>query len=81
MKTRNNILAFNQMAGSLFYEKMQFIAENIGGTATIVTSYNDSLKEAGHSSLIVVPAPEYDRRSLLFRLLSWIKYTVFCIPL
>lgn len=80
VEMKRNLVALNQMAGPLFCETIQIIAGSSGRKATIITGHPDTINKKGNNVLKIIGAPEYDRRGFGFRLLSWVKYTLFCIP-
>ena len=69
------ILFLNQMAGPLFRELAEDVAEALG-PALLYTGHPHTAHRPGTKHLAIQPAPEYDRRSILRRLLSWLRYFV-----
>jgi glycosyltransferase involved in cell wall biosynthesis len=72
------ILFLNQMAGPLFRELAEDLATKMPGTSTLLTGHPDTLAIGSSTSkLIISRAPTYNRRSKLFRVFSWINYSIF----
>lgn len=67
------ILFLNQMAGPLFRELAEDVAEELG-PALLYTGHPHTAHRVGTGQLAIQAAPEYDRRTVLRRLLSWLRY-------
>jgi len=80
VEKKRKLVALNQMAGPLFCDTIQVIAESSGRKATIITGHPDTITKKDNGNIKIIGAPEYDRRGFWFRLLSWVKYTLFCLP-
>jgi len=78
MPKATKILFLNQMAGPLFRELAEDLALEMPGNSTLLTGHPDTLAiGSATSKLIISKAPAYNRRSKLFRVLSWINYSLF----
>jgi len=78
MPKATKILFLNQMAGPLFRELAEDLALEMPGNSTLLTGHPDTLAIGSVTSkLIISKAPAYNRRSKLFRVLSWINYSLF----
>jgi len=73
LKNECKILFLNQMAGPLFRELAEDMAEEFG-PAVLYTGHPDAISVGGKKGLTIEPAPQYDRKNLLTRLFSWIHY-------
>ena len=72
------ILFFNQMAGPLFRELAEDLSAIMPKTSTLFTGHPDTLEiVSSNNKLKINKAPTYNKRSRLFRLLSWINYSLF----
>lgn len=72
------ILFLNQMAGPLFRELAEDLSAKMPKTSTLFTGHADTLAiESSNKKLNIYKAPPYNKRSKLFRLLSWINYSLF----
>lgn len=71
------IKLFNQMAGPLFRElSIELAKENKGGTV-LFTGHPSTLGyEDNICGLDVKPMPLYNRKSIVARMFSWLKYTI-----
>lgn len=72
------IYFFNQMAGRLFREMAQEMAK-VWSPSILFTGHPDTLRIGSTEHLVVKPGPVYDKRSLVKRILSWIKYFLFSL--
>lgn len=70
---RPAVLFLNQVAGPLFRELAEDVAREVGG-AELLTGHVAEIGRALHPSLRVIAAPDYDRRTLLRRAFSWLRY-------
>jgi len=78
MTKTTNILFLNQMAGPLFRELAEDLALKMPKNSTLLTGHPDTLAIGSSTSkLMISKAPTYNRRSKLFRVLSWINYSLF----
>ena len=70
------LILLNQMAGPLFRELAEGLADEMPDGCLLLTGHPDALtrREGISPSLTVQPAPAYERRSLLHRLFSWLRY-------
>lgn len=73
LKKECKIVFLNQMAGPLFRELAEDMAEEFG-PAVLYTGHPDAISAKGKKGLTIEPAPQYDRTNLLTRLFSWIHY-------
>ena len=72
------ILFLNQMAGPLFRELAEDLSAIMPKTSTLFTGHADTLAIGSfNKKLNIYKAPPYNKRSKLFRLLSWINYSLF----
>jgi glycosyltransferase involved in cell wall biosynthesis len=72
------ILFLNQMAGPLFRELAEGLSLKMPKNSTLLTGHPDTLAIGSSTSkLMISKAPTYNRRSKLFRVLSWINYSLF----
>ena len=72
------ILFLNQMAGPLFRELAEGLSLKMPKNSTILTGHPDTLAIGSSTNkLMISKAPTYNRRSKLFRVLSWINYSLF----
>jgi len=73
----------NQMAGPLFYEVAEGLAPFFANGVELFTGHPDTLAKTytTHSNLKITPAPVYDRRTILHRLSSWIRYLLATVPI
>lgn len=70
------ILFLNQMAGPLFRELAEDLAEILSGTSVLMTGHPDTLAIGSATEKLLIEAvPEYDRKSYFTRIISWLKYT------
>ena len=66
------------MAGPLFRELAEDLALKMPKNSTLLTGHPDTLAIGSSTSkLMISKAPTYNRRSKLFRALSWINYSLF----
>lgn len=72
MPTRS-LLFLNQVAGPLFRELAEDVAQQLGG-AELLTGHTGDFARSLHPALKVMTAPDYDRRSLVWRAWSWVRY-------
>jgi glycosyltransferase involved in cell wall biosynthesis len=78
MLKATKILFLNQMAGPLFRELAEDLALEMPSNSTLLTGHPDTLALGSSTSkLLISKAPTYNRRSKLFRVLSWINYSLF----
>ena len=78
MTKTTKILFLNQMAGPLFRELAEGLSLKMPKNSTLLTGHPDTLAIGSSTSkLIISKAPSYNRRSKLFRVLSWINYSLF----
>jgi len=72
------ILFLNQMAGPLFRELAEDLSAKMPKSSTLFTGHADTLAIGSfNKKLNIYKAPPYNKRSNLFRLLSWINYSLF----
>lgn len=73
------LIMLNQMAGPLFRELAEDLAPLYESGGVLVTGHPDTLalKHLKVSNLIIKKAPEYNRNSWTFRVLSWLQYVLF----
>ena len=72
------ILFLNQMAGPLFRELAEDLSAKMPKISTLFTGHADTLAiGSSNKKLNIYKAPPYNKRSKLFRLLSWINYSLF----
>lgn len=69
----SRILMLNQVAGPLFRELAEDLALAFGG-ADLLSGHLDGIARQPDDSLRLVPGPDYDRRSLWRRGLSWSSF-------
>ena len=70
-------LFFNQMAGPLFRELAEGLAEQFPEPSMLFTGHPDTLARGSQCpKLRIKHAPTYNRATLLRRAISWFKYTV-----
>ncbi len=69
----HRILFLNQVAGPLFRELAEDVACELGG-ADLLTGHTGDIARPVRPAIRVLPAPDYDRRSLVRRALSWLRY-------
>lgn len=69
----------NQMAGPLFRELAEDLAPLYELGCVLVTGHRDTLatRVDKESKLVIHPAPIYNRKSKITRVMSWLNYTVF----
>jgi glycosyltransferase involved in cell wall biosynthesis len=67
------ILFLNQVSGPLFRELAEDVAREFGG-AELLSGHVEGFARKPHESLRVIAAPDYDRRTLLRRAWSWLRY-------
>ncbi|MBP6505932.1 MAG: glycosyltransferase family 4 protein [Opitutaceae bacterium] len=67
------ILFLNQVAGPLFRELAEDVASALG-SAELLTGHTADIVRPLNAALTVLPAPDYDRRSLPRRAFSWLRY-------
>lgn len=73
----SKILFLNQMAGPLFRELAEDLAEALPGVSVLKTGHPDTLAIGSSTNKLVIEAcPEYERASYFTRILSWLKYTL-----
>jgi len=78
MTKTTKIIFLNQMAGPLFRELAEGLSLKMPKNSTLLTGHPDTLAIGSSTSkLIISKAPAYNRRSKLFRALSWINYSLF----
>lgn len=74
----NKIVFLNQMAGPLFRELAEDLSDCFEGVSLLNTGHPDTIKcGSSNEKLLIVEAPEYDRRTYITRMYSWVKYTLF----
>ena len=72
------ILFLNQMAGPLFRELAEDLSLKMPENSTLFTGHPDTLAIGSSTSkLKIYKAPSYNRKSNLFRVFSWINYSLF----
>jgi len=72
------IIFLNQMAGPLFREMAEAVAERFPGMSLLVTGHPDTISSFDrHCSLQILQAPAYNRSSKWRRACSWLSYTVY----
>ena len=78
MTKTTDILFLNQMAGPLFRELAEDLSLKMPKNSTLLTGHPDTLAIGSSTNkLMISKAPTYNRRSKLFRVLSWINYSLF----
>jgi glycosyltransferase involved in cell wall biosynthesis len=78
MTKTTKILFLNQMAGPLFRELAEDLSLKMPKNSTLLTGHPDTLAIGSSTDkLMITKAPTYNRRSKLFRVLSWINYSLF----
>lgn len=76
-KKIEKFLFLNQMAGPLFRELAEDLANTMQGISVLKTGHPDTLSIGSCTNKLVIDAmPEYNRSSYFLRVFSWIKYTV-----
>ena len=71
-----SIKLFNQMAGPLFRELSIEIAKDNEGSTVLFTGHPSTVGyEDQNSGLKIKSMPRYNRKSILTRIYSWVKYT------
>lgn len=70
---KRSVLFLNQVAGPLFRELAEDVAVAHGG-AELLTGHVGAFGRALCPELRVIPGPDYDRRSLLRRGWSWLRF-------
>ncbi len=76
-QTIKQILFLNQMAGPLFRELAEDLADVLPGISVLKTGHPDTLVIGSSTDKLVVEAyPGYERTSYFTRILSWLKYTL-----
>jgi hypothetical protein len=73
LKKKSKIVFLNQMAGPLFRELAEDVAECFG-PAVMYTGHPDTISVGGKKGLTIEPAPEYNRTNLFTRVFSWFHY-------
>lgn len=77
MKEINRFIFLNQMAGPLFRELAEGLADTLPGVSVLKTGHPGTLSAGSASSKLVIESyPEYDRGSYFSRIMSWVKYTL-----
>lgn len=72
------IIFLNQMAGPLFREMAEAVAERFPGMSLLATGHPDTISSFyRHGSLQILQAPAYNRSSKWRRACSWLSYTVY----
>ncbi len=71
----SRILFLNQVAGPLFRELAEDVACELG-RADLLTGHTGDIARPLSPALRLLPAPDYDRRSLFRRAWSWLRYFV-----
>ena len=71
--TSAKIVLLNQVTGPLFRELAEDLAK-VWSPSLLYTGYPHTDVLTGNDSLVINAAPEYDRRSNLKRLFSWLSY-------
>jgi len=71
----SKFLFLNQVSGSLFRELAEDVANQIG-RSDLLTGYKYEINRFTDSRLTIIEAPEYDRKTVMTRFLSWIKYFI-----
>ena len=72
------ILFLNQMAGPLFRELAEDLSLKMPETSTLFTGHPDTLAiGSANNKLKIYKAPPYNKKSKLFRIFSWINYSLF----
>lgn len=76
-----HLIMLNQMAGPLFRELAEDLADFYKVKCILVTGHPDTLTSSVHkdSSLVIQPAPTYNRKSKMTRILSWLAYTILAL--
>lgn len=78
MNSIRRLILLNQMAGPLFRQLAEDLAPRYPDGCLLLTGHPDTLKMSDElgSGLVVRPAPGYDRRSRLRRVISWFRYVL-----
>ena len=80
MNENTSFLLLNQMAGPLFRELAEDLADIMPGGCKLVTGHPDTLNMRYlKGKLIIHRAPMYNRSSKISRLYSWFKYSVVAL--
>jgi glycosyltransferase involved in cell wall biosynthesis len=74
-KAEPKLLILNQMAGPMTWELAEDLGKELGCVA-VFTGHPDTLAKGSTDSLLLFPAPPYQRGSFTRRALSWLHYTV-----
>jgi glycosyltransferase involved in cell wall biosynthesis len=75
-----NIIFLNQMAGPLFRELAEDLAQK-WKPCLLYTGHPDTIGKQSENGLHVTPGPVYDRANLITRLFSWLKYFIFAVSI
>lgn len=74
-KAQTRVLFLNQVAGPLFRELAEDVAKQLG-SGVLLSGHTQGIAREMDPRLRVVAAPDYDRRNLLTRAWSWLRYFV-----
>jgi glycosyltransferase involved in cell wall biosynthesis len=75
-KEITKILFLNQMAGPLFRELAEDLADSFSGVSVLKTGHPDTIAIGSFSKKLLIEAyPGYNRKTYLSRVISWLKYT------
>ena len=69
----SKILMLNQVAGPLFRELAEDLALAFDG-AVLFSGHLHDLARKPHHSLLLIPGPNYNRKSIFTRLFSWLYF-------
>lgn len=73
-------LLLNQMAGPLFRELAEDLADAMPEGCTLKTGHPDTLRLGSQTEkLRIQPAPAYNRKNKITRILSWLLYSVISL--
>ncbi len=77
-KQKSKIIFLNQMAGPMFRELAEDVSKE-WAPSTLFTGHPDTVKFSSNSNnttLVIQKSPEYNRKSNLSRLVSWMRYFI-----
>jgi glycosyltransferase involved in cell wall biosynthesis len=78
--TAPRVLFLNQVAGPLFRELAEDVAVTVGRCLLLTGHSTEAARQIG-PALEVVAAPDYDRRGLVRRAVSWLAYFIVALRL
>ena len=74
----NKIIMFNQVSGKLFRELAEDISLEFPEKSELYSGYNNLLNSKNKTEkLKIINFPQYERKSKLSRVFSWLKFTFF----